>query len=177
MNEITERICARKGCNEIGINKSGDYSKYCDRHFVVKNMRGEAQYRKLTIPSHEWIEAELDALAKNGMKCPVCKKKMVLRKKFGDAKSVLSLQHDENGKVRIICFSCNARYASIGDDFYKYGPNKKRCRHCKVAKDRKLFYFDKKSRTHSSLCKECDRLRKKSSKNKALAQQPAKEGE
>jgi hypothetical protein len=77
-------------------------------------------------------------------------------------KRVVTLQHDDNGKIRLLCKSCNSQHASVGDRFYKQPVNMKVCADCKKNLPNEMFY---KSRTNKtvrltiSFCKDCWRVR------------------
>ena len=105
--------------------------RFCPRHHRFLQMQGKAHDRKLTIPSYEELEAMFEA---TGMECPVCHRRMNWFLKDG-IQTVMTLQHDRSGAMRLLCLSCNVRHRDYeGDSFYKVGPDQKRCSICEVVK-------------------------------------------
>jgi rRNA maturation endonuclease Nob1 len=73
--------------------------------------------------------------------------------------TVISLQHDRSGDIRLMCHACNTRHAKMpGDLFYEVGPDKHRCPRCERILPLNAFWKDRsgdKWRNRWSYCKDC----------------------
>jgi len=88
-------------------------------------MRASAKVNGKLCPSVDEIRAMLRKCEAEEMRCPHCRREMVLNQKQKDKKSVVSLQHWDDGTVSMICFSCNARHGGMRgmrDEKLKNGP-------------------------------------------------------
>ena len=116
-------------------------------------MRWAAKYNGKTVPSI----AELEAMIPKDIVCPECKRKMNWFRKEGHS-TVITLQHDRDGKHRILCQGCNVRHAFMRrDDFYKFPKDKKRCYVCGTVKPLTEFWTDNSTRWMNKFgkCKPC----------------------
>lgn len=142
-----------KWCAEPSVKKSG-HIWLCKKHYRFSQMRSIAKYRGKTYPSYEWLEAEWDRL-KN--KCPVCRRILNWFRSEGIA-TVVTLQHDRDGNLKLLCHSCNVRHAFCKDDtFYSVGAKFKICPMCKVKKPSSEYWYTKDSRwmNRVTYCKPC----------------------
>lgn len=131
----------------------------CLKHYRFMCMRTRAQRSNKTVPSY----AELDILLQRcQMFCPACKEEMVWESKDNQQR-VITLQHDRDGNLRLLCRSCNTRHSSCeGDTFYDIPKDHKICPMCKD-----LLPFDKFDNDFSgerfankkTYCKECSKKR------------------
>ena len=140
--------CSR--CNEPRFKLS-----WCLRHWRFNQMRQCAQHAGKIIPTVEHLERLANELS--GMVCPACRLPMIWT---GTPKSrVVSLQHDQDGTLRLICQSCNCRHANIGDAFYEIlGPDRKLCRRCSTVKPLSEFHKRTKGGSYGGVrdwCKTC----------------------
>lgn len=143
--------------------------RYCDRpatihrvhrhacfiHCRIDPMQTCARSRGLYTPTAEELVSLFNDLITKGMKCGHCQSVMVWN---GRAANVVTLQHDRNGTIRLLCLSCNSRhYTYPGDEFYNYPLNWAFCPMCKTAKHESNFYRKRNGR-RSSYCKSCKHL-------------------
>lgn len=130
------------------------YPNLCEKHYRFIQMRAQSRWRQLVAPSTE----ELEALLPADMACPQCKRRMNWLNNDGNS-TVITLQHDRSGKVRLMCRGCNARHAARpGDEFYEQDATKKRCAACGVDQTPENFYTHGKQKKwlgRTSYCKPC----------------------
>jgi len=121
---------------------------YCVRHYRFDQMRVNSKHRGKLVPSHEWLEANVPA----GMVCPCCTRQMNWL--VSDSRSTtISIQHDHDGGMRLICYSCNVRHASMPEDsFYALPPGMSKCKCCGEVKAQDEFFT-----TAGRRCRICNR--------------------
>ena len=128
-----------KWCNSEAYCRQG-HIWLCKKHYRFQQMRVTAKRHNKVPPSYEWLEQTWGEI---GWHCPVCKRKVNWLSKEGTC-TVITLQHDRNGKMRFLCFSCNMRHASFSDDsFYTADPNRKVCTICKKSLPLDMFATDR----------------------------------
>lgn len=117
--------CTATGCLEPKFK-----FKYCLMHYRFANMKSRAYASGKYAPPIK----ELEKLVSPGMICPSCDRSMVWS--TGTVTSnLITLQHDRNGTVRLICMACNSRHSRFeGDGFYDLPKDSKRCCICKNVK-------------------------------------------
>jgi hypothetical protein len=148
------RQCSRGGCVDMASARLGN-ARYCDRHYRFASMRASAKRDGKSVPSWD----ELESLTPNGLLC-LCGRTMNWRAKDG-ASTVITLQHDRDGKHRLICLACNTRHAQHpGDSFYQLPAGHKRCQDCSRVLPVEAFSLDR-SRPigRKSYCRECANVR------------------
>lgn len=111
---IGDNRCSR--CSAEMVNNA-----YCAKHQVIKNMRTHALHYGKSVPS--WNE--LDAMFMyHGMHCKHCRKRMLLRsnraEKPVDRNAVVTLQHNNDGSICLLCHSCNVSHRHYGDALYTF---------------------------------------------------------
>lgn len=117
-------------CKEPGNYRNGR-QLFCAIHYRMKDMRTKAKVYGKTVPSREQIKILFDILVKNGMRCPGCQCLMHWTVRLGPLRSVVSLQHDRSGQIKLICQSCNTRHHHVkGDLFYEIPKGSKYCCGC-----------------------------------------------
>ena len=141
------RMCRRKG-----VIIQGDVL-VCDRHYRFRQMRASARFNGKSVPSME----ELRSLLPGNMRCPLCNTKMIWRAIYGEKRRVITLQHDESGRHRLICLSCNSAHGSGPKDLiYKIKADEKHCRKCGKIKKKTKFGKNKRSiNGRTASCREC----------------------
>jgi len=89
--------------------------------------------------------------------CPVCGRKVNWLSKEGSS-TVITLQHDRGGRMRLLCLSCNSRHASFdGDSFYEADDSRRVCPDCKRSLPLEEFSKDNSGRWYNinTYCREC----------------------
>lgn len=147
-----ERSCSRGGCSRQAFRRRGN-AHYCVIHTRISEMRCTAQRDGKLVPPWE----QLESLAETAVTCAGCNRAMNWLSVDG-ASTVVTLQHDRDGGIRLICLSCNSRHgAHPGDSFYEIPQGFKRCGRCHEIKSEDQFYRDYSKRWHDlkSACKKC----------------------
>lgn len=129
----------------------------CAIHYRIKQMRSSAKRHGKLVPSEQWLEDMVSKLVADSMACPICRRTMNWLLCQGHSTAV-TLQHDRNGEMRLMCFGCNSKHKHHpGDSYYELPPDKKHCSVCNEVKDVSEFY------THrdkpASGCKACNRAK------------------
>lgn len=130
----------------------------CAMHYRISNMRGRARRDGKFVPTKEQIEA----LVPKNMECPACHRTMTWLR-VGGASQQISLQHDRDGQLRLLCLGCNTRHSvHKGDSFYDIPPGHKFCAQCGCNKPLEQFSIDR-SRPigRKAYCKPCASVRHK----------------
>lgn len=141
-------------------NKGTEMRPYwlCSRHYRISQMRSEAKKRGKRIPSYDNLEAMIDDLGPE-MICIGCDRKMLWFRRSGDPSRTISLQHNRDGTMSLICVSCNTRHHSYpGDSFYDRDKSLRRCGKCEKELPLDNFYPSKGRghwRDRVSFCKSC----------------------
>lgn len=136
----------------LGVDMRNGYHKLCTKHQRFQQMRQSAREDNKYVPSI----TELDALLEHilGMQCPVCSAVMNWLSPTGYKKRTITLQHDKDGGIRLICFSCNSKHRNFpGDLFYSVPNGHKYCTGCSTIKP--FCSFSKNQHKLRSKCKLC----------------------
>ncbi len=150
-DRYSTKICAK--CSEPGFRFRGD-RWLCIIHHRIDCMKTAARTKGKAEPTAEQLEAMFATVAANGMKCPHCGEIMVMHGK--PRSSVVSLQHNRDGSVQLLCMLCNSRHDDMpGDTFYSIPITHKRCPQCKAVFPRSEFWRLK--HRLQTKCKECKR--------------------
>lgn len=142
-------LCKAINCIGVIHNKN---LRYCVKHYRFSNMKSRACNSAKYSPSF----AELEALIPSDMICIGCKRPMNWTSAEGPS-TLITLQHDRSGKLRMICLACNTKHASQpNDSFYEIPSGHWRCPQCKKIKPLKDFQIDNgRSTGRISVCAEC----------------------
>ena len=157
------KICSKKGCSLIGVMQASATTIYCMKHYRFYRMRVFAQTRNKYVPSHE----ELEKLLPQTMICSTCYKRMIWNSKLGCRNDVISLQHNNNGTIMLICTSCNCGHghSKLGDEYFNIPKDHKYCPDCeKTLLINKFNYNKTRKDKHQNICKKCHSIRKKNEK-------------
>lgn len=144
--------CSRQGCADLAVRHLGN-ARYCVRHYRFATMRARARRDGKSVPS----PAELERLLPLNMVCAPCGRTMNWLSNDGRS-TVISLQHDRDGALRLICRACNTRHAHHpGDSFYELRAGERRCSSCRTVKPETDFYKATSGRWNHrmSRCKAC----------------------
>lgn len=150
-----KNICSKKGCNKIGDIKIRSETVYCFKCNRFNRMMGDAQKKNKYKPSWK----ELEELFPQNMICPVCDKQMIWHTKLGCLGDVISLQHNCNGNIILICQSCNVahRNSHLGDEYFNIPKDHKYCPYCKnILLISKFCKCNRNRDKHNAICKQCD---------------------
>jgi hypothetical protein len=128
--------------------------RLCDKHYRFTQMRVNAKREGKKVPSY----LELEQMLPKRMICQSCRSKMFWRRKDGGS-LVVSLQHNRDGTMAIICMRCNIKHVKYpGDLFFSRDKNCKWCPGCNKEVLLKLFPADKRGHYGvASRCRECRR--------------------
>lgn len=108
--------CSKKGCCLPAVKNKCRNTSYCWKHYRFWAMRLKAANKNKKVPTFSELEKMLNKI--NNMACPVCDEKMVWHKSLGELKNVITLQHETNGTMSMMCYSCNSTHGPRGDVFY-----------------------------------------------------------
>ncbi len=165
------KICSKINCCEIGQivrhNNKYEYS-YCYKHYRIMRMRDGAKQKNKYMPSFKEIE---DLIPKD-MRCVSCNKNMVWHKRLGCLADVMSLQHNHDNSIVLICQGCNAGHSNsqLGDKYFDIPIGYKYCPSCKFILKIKKFYSCKTwSDNLSIVCKKCDKRKRSQRKRNQRA--------
>ena len=166
---------ALEGC-EKPIHKPS--TKYCVQHYRFENMRIGARVAKKYVPTRK----ELKLLVPKNMVCVGCERTMSWSS-LGGGSTIVTLQHDRDGTLRLICLRCNVRHSrQPGDSFYKIPIGYWRCCRCKKIKLRSDFITARNKNGSRSIqaCRVCSaaktkRWRQKNSKHCSQYRKRAKQ--
>ncbi len=123
-------------CMECGEPRHAE--RRCVKHYRFKQMQHEARVTGKLVPTVQQLEDLLAAL--DCLRCPICGRAMNWLAREGQA-TTLTLQHDRDGGLRLLCRSCNTRHSWYeGDSFYAVGPDRKRCPVCRELKPLTEFH-------------------------------------
>lgn len=151
--------------NILNKNQFPKYKKitYCYKCNALKNMRSHALQDNKYIPTLK----ELNELIPYDMMCPTCHKFMVWHKQLGKYNDVISLQHNLDGKIMLICMACNNGHghSTMGDKYFNISLIHKYCPYCKKILSKFLFYKNKSQKDKlDCYCKKCSKQYKKRKK-------------
>lgn len=152
-------------CDQMAV-RYGRWTNRCAKHFRFYQMQHSAKSAGKFIPTLE----QLDALVPKPFQCLTCKRELIWFMK-DDPKNrgrVISLQHDRDGSIRLICHSCNGRHDDRpGDSFYQEGMDRRRCGCCGVTKAISEFGTENgRFQNKKCVCKPCSYKRSVEWKNK-----------
>ena len=140
-------------CVRVAVIKQGN-QWLCDKHYRFGQMRASAKRNGKAVPTR----AELEAMLTQDFHCPECRRKMNWRSVDGQD-TVASLQHYRDGRLGIICLSCNSRHAAApSDSFSDFPKDCKYCPRCQTFKSDSEYTKDKNRsgpRQIASWCKPC----------------------
>lgn len=125
----------------------------CQMHYRITQMRDTARARNKAVPTVEQLEEMFSQLISDGMLCPICRQNMPLTGIRNGKRHVVSLQHDNDGELRLICMNCNMAHATFpGDEFYNNTPGETAyCPRCLKILPYTDFYKNK----CGSCCRKC----------------------
>lgn len=129
--------CSR--CTEEAFVKQG-HQWLCPRHYRFGQMRSTAKRRGKKVPEHTEIAAMVEACK---MICPLCGRSMNWLAKSGHS-TVVTLQHDQSGELKLLCLACNVRHRTFAEDsIYTRDRSKHPCRDCGKELAKSDFWTDR----------------------------------
>lgn len=96
-------------CNQLRVRKG-----YCYFHNVLHDIRSTARRERKFVPTIAQIESMI--LQQRG-NCAACRARMEIRGGNRNPRT-MSLQHNNDGTLCMLCRSCNAVHRHIGDEIY-----------------------------------------------------------
>lgn len=151
------KICIKKGCNNIGKYKRTINGLYCMKHYRFSLMRHAAQHTQQFIPTGEECEILLYIWCFN-FHCPVCDVKLKWHSDINGTSNVISLQHNHDRTIMFICQGCNVGHgkSKLGDQYFQIPLDKKYCPKCKQILHKHKFNKDIIARSGlQGNCREC----------------------
>ena len=151
-------ICSDKSCEQDGVktisNGRGIVS-YCWMHHRIRQMRAKARKKGKYAPSTKHLEHMFSNI--EDMICPCCGKDMIMHSDLGPMSDVVSLQHNADETLVLICFSCNSAHGQKpGDLYYQIPDGYKHCSNCGDIKLIEKFYTNVSTRDgYQDTCKQC----------------------
>jgi hypothetical protein len=134
----------------------------CAKHYRFWQMRSTAKQYGKSVPTYQTLQNLTNSLV--DMKCPHCQIAMTWLRIKGQAGRVISLQHDRDGTIRLLCLSCNSRHSVCSDDtYYEIPPTLYHCIGCDKWKDRSEFRTRRRGNgiRRESYCKPCDNRKRR----------------
>lgn len=148
-------IC--KFCNEPVSARCRGQNRRCDRHYrILKMVKGSIR-RGLFTPDESVLDSMIDETGEN-LSCPSCGKSMTFHSSANGMADVLSIQHNSDGTVSLLCLSCNSRHGNMHNRdsrFPQCGADKKSCGVCKEILPLDEFYAGNCYRGRQGSCKKC----------------------
>lgn len=140
-------------CEEISVRKQGRIW-LCKKHYRFQQMRVNAKRHNKEVPEYWELENMLSWT--NGFICQPCKRQMNWLSEEGQS-TVVTLQHDRSGTMRLLCRACNTRHAYYpGDDYYDKPEGIKQCKSCNRLLPEMDFCVDNSRACKlKSCCREC----------------------
>lgn len=141
------------------VTKTRRRQELCDRHYRLRQMRYKATADGVYSPSMIELEQLVDRC---GMVCPACGVNMCWMGD-GEKKRQVTLQHNRDGTIQLLCLSCNSRHQHFdGDSYYVWDHTKKKCKQCGAVQDKCQFWRNKSNPDGlQSYCKMCKIARDK----------------
>lgn len=160
--------CSRKNCECLG-EYCRSRGRFCVKHYRFLCMKSGASAKRKYIPS--WQELEELFLCLDKMRCPNCHEIMFWHSKYDDGlrSKVISLQHNIDKTISLICCSCNSGHgnSNLGDKYFDIPDQHKYCPICKNIFHISNFYRNStESNGLQSKCKQCDNFVRKRNKFK-----------
>jgi len=145
-------------CRQPSVRLVSGEKYFCAIHYRMYHMRVAARKHKKTCPSSADLTKLVEAVVANGMVCVGCRRTMLwITEGPGTRSNVISLQHDRDGTIRLICLGCNSRHQHFpGDTFYQAPEGHKWCHGCERLLPLSGFWISRKNTTGvTTLCKTC----------------------
>lgn len=155
--------CSKKNCDSLAVHKTSVCVSYCPKHYRFRQMRGCAKNHKKDIPTWDEYDILLYIWCPT-FHCPVCGTKLEWHTNINGLNKVVSLQHNDNGTIMLICQGCNAGHsnAKLRDMFFEIKANEKYCPGCNDILSLDKFHKNKKKKKQRrTYCKKCDLLQKR----------------
>ncbi|MGR3218716.1 MAG: hypothetical protein ACUZ8H_02715 [Candidatus Anammoxibacter sp.] len=140
-------------CNEGAVRKQGRIW-LCPKHYRFQQMRVNAKRYWKEVPLYWELENMLSWT--EGMVCQPCKRPMNWLSEEGQS-TVVTLQHDRSGTMRLICRACNSCHHHYeGDTFYDKPEGTKLCKSCnRILPELDFCKDNSKASKLKSYCREC----------------------
>jgi hypothetical protein len=128
----------------------------CGQHYRIASMRSRSTRDGKVTPSR----AEIEALIPDPFTCVGCDRPMTWLRADEPSRQA-TLQHDRDGRIRILCLGCNTRHAQHpGDSFYSIPKGMKRCPDCSQVLPEQTFAVDRsRPAGRKTYCRECSSAR------------------
>ncbi len=153
------KTCSKKGCDNEGIHIRSLRTIYCDKCYRFNCMIKIAKQYNKYVPSLIEIEALFGRL--HNMQCPICDKQMIWHSKYGKMSNVISLQHNYNGDILLICHGCNSGHGSstLKDEYFNLNNDERFCPDCRKILNKDSFHKSSRNK-YEGICKVCGNIRR-----------------
>ena len=161
--------CGRRECEREGVKRHSATLMYCRRCYRIMKILDYC-HRKYPNYSTTWDEvAELwDAAAATGQ-CPHCLNPMILYPEGRCRRGIATVQHYDDGRLGIICFTCNLAHSKsqLRDALFDLPQGHKFCPDCQTAKPKSEFHITRRDLNgHVTYCKPCQNARNRAIKQR-----------
>ncbi len=148
--------CKCVDCGSPATKRMTHHGPYCTQCYRIWQMRSACQKDHKPCPTKTQLRQMFAGLIGRDMKCESCSSTMNWLASDG-RRTVVSLQHDRSGGMRLICLSCNTRHrACPGDSFYEIPDSHRRCGRCEQALPKDQFGVHRGSSTGlHHYCRKC----------------------
>ncbi len=161
--------CSRLDCEQEGEKRHAVTSRYCRRCYRVLKILDYC-HRKYPQRSTTWNEvAALWQEAERSGACPHCLNPMALYSEDGKRRGLATIQHYDDGRLGVICFTCNLAHSKseLGDALFNVPAGYKFCPDCKATKLKSEFYRTSRDLNgYITYCKPCQDARKRKIRRK-----------
>jgi hypothetical protein len=165
--------CGRRGCERDGEKRHSATTSYCRRCYRVMKILDYC-HRKYPERLTTWDEvASLwDGAIATGQ-CPHCFNLMVLYSDGRRRTGLATIQHYDDGRLGIICFTCNLAHSKseLRDKLFNLPQGQKFCPDCQTAKPKYEFHITRRDLNgHVTYCKPCQNTRNRAVKQRRRVQ-------
>jgi len=167
--------CSRRDCESDGEKRHSATLMYCRRCYRIMKI---LDYCRFSYPERRttWNEiASLwDAAEANGQ-CPHCSNPMILYPENRRRSGIATIQHYDDGRLGIICFTCNLAHSKsqLRDKLFELPQGHKFCPDCQTTKPKSEFHITNRDLNgHVTYCKPCQNARNRAVKQRNRRVEP-----
>ena len=161
--------CSRRDCEREGEKRHSATLVYCRRCYRVMKI---LDYCHRNYPDRATTWNEVAALwqeAERTGDCPHCRKPMTLYSEDGKRRGLATIQHYDDGRLGVICFTCNLAHSKsqLRDKLFDLPSGHKFCPDCQTSKPKSEFHITHRDLNgHVTYCKPCQNARNRAVKQR-----------